>query len=117
MLGVPGLVPGAADQVFVGRRFDSDGLLKQAIEQLAPGTGSATIEAKSELVQVVRQMIRTDSTLVSPQQRFVHHEECMFSILNIQPPAVCTQLWSLDPAHYRAQTGIAAEEGTAIVIP
>src|SRR5271165_387295 len=53
---------------FVGRRFDSDSLLKQAIEQLAPGTGSATIEAESELVQVVRQMVRTDSTLVSPQQ-------------------------------------------------
>src|SRR5271157_1303312 len=68
MLGVPGLVPGTADQAFVGRRFDSDSLLKQAIEQLAPGTGSATIEAESELVQVVRQMVRTDSTLVSPQQ-------------------------------------------------
>ena len=68
MLGVLGLVPGTADQAFVGRRFDSDGLLKQAIEQLAPGTGSATIEAESELVQVVRQMVRTDSTLVSPQQ-------------------------------------------------
>ena len=32
MLGVPDLVPGTADQTFVGRRFDSDGLLKQAIE-------------------------------------------------------------------------------------
>ena len=68
MLGLLGLVPGTADQAFVGCRFDSNGLLKQAIEQLAPGTGSATIEAKSELVQVVRQMVRTDSTLVSPQQ-------------------------------------------------
>ena len=67
MLGVPDLIPGAADQAFVGCRFDSDGLLKQALEQLAAGTGSATIEAESELVQVVRQMIRTDSTLVSPQ--------------------------------------------------
>jgi hypothetical protein len=46
MLWVPGLVPGTADQAFVGCRFDSDGLLKQAIKQLAPGTGSATIEAE-----------------------------------------------------------------------
>src|SRR5205807_1527536 len=61
-------IPGATDDAFVGHGGDGNGLLKQAIEQLAPRTRSTTVEAKSELVEIVGQMVAADGTLVSSQQ-------------------------------------------------
>src|ERR1017187_8074222 len=44
------------------------GLLSQSIEQFAVGFGGAAIESKSELVQVIVQMLQSNRTLVGAKQ-------------------------------------------------
>ena len=62
------VIPGATHDAFKGLGCDSNGLLKQAIKQLAPRTGSTTIKAESKLVEVVGQVVAANSTLVGSQQ-------------------------------------------------
>lgn len=58
----------AANHAVIWRRFHVQGLLYQAIEQLAPRTGFSAIESKREFIQVVIQMVPTHRPLVSSQQ-------------------------------------------------
>jgi hypothetical protein len=44
------------------------GLLSQSIEQFAARFGFAAVESKGELVQVIVQMLQSNSTLVGAQQ-------------------------------------------------
>jgi hypothetical protein len=60
----PGFSPvNAFDQCAVGRGFDGDGLLDEAIEQLSRMARPAAVESKRELVEVVVDM-RRDELLV-----------------------------------------------------
>ncbi len=52
------------DQVFVLCGLDDDGLLKQAVEQLATRTRTTAVETKGELVEVVVQVLMADGPLV-----------------------------------------------------
>src|ERR1035441_10892756 len=49
-------------------RWDSDSLLDQPVEELAPRRGRASIEAKGELVEVVVEMAVPHGSLVSAHQ-------------------------------------------------
>ena len=65
--------PGATDDASIGFRCDSNCLLKQATEQLGPRTRRTTIEAENQFVEIIGQMLPTDSTLMSSQQPALQH--------------------------------------------
>ena len=58
---------GASDQRLVGRRLDGDGLLNQAVEELASASGLAGVEAEGEFVEVVVEMLVADGSLMRTQ--------------------------------------------------
>ena len=64
-----GLKIGCSTQYSIsGYRFNSNSLLNEPIEKHSPGTGCPSIEAKSELIQVIFQMRTTNSALVRSNQ-------------------------------------------------
>ena len=58
---------GASDQRLVGHRLDGDGLLHQAVEELASTSGLAAVEAEGEFVEVGVEMLVADGSLMRTQ--------------------------------------------------
>src|SRR5215472_7721440 len=56
------------DQRFVGDRLDSDGLLQEAVEELATAARFAPVEPEREFVKVGIQMLNAHAALVGSQQ-------------------------------------------------
>jgi hypothetical protein len=63
----PGLA-GATNDLLVGERVDSYGILQKAPEQQASMTRTATVETEGELIQVVVDVVEAGRTLMSPEQ-------------------------------------------------
>ena len=54
--------------MLIRERIDGNSLLRQAKEELAPTLGTATVEPKSKLIQIIVQILMADRSLVSSDQ-------------------------------------------------
>lgn len=59
--------PDVLNDLAIGSRIDSHGILQETVKQLPTMSGSPSIETKRKFVQVVLNMFRADCSLMSTQ--------------------------------------------------